>query len=396
MNTGNEPALTEVAQAVFACLLGLGEATRKQLAEGTGFSFPSVTVALAELAASNYVCELRREQGARGRATIVYGVSEDAGWVLGVDIGSTQISYVGRALNGKCVGSGSIKRNNSLEHPGALAGGLLARAAALVALDAAPLAVTVAVNKEVPRQLSHPHRPRSPALDIAETFVASCGLPSNTPFILENNVNCATVAEFQQGLMRGHDDAAYMQIGVGIGLGFFADGMLIRGGHGYSGELAQIPISWSHARVSDPDAIEQRYGSSGLMERAAECFLKNDTSPPASPEALFALGATGHALAQALMLEHSVALGRIAATAATILDPSIFVLGGGLSRNPVFAQMIADEFTKRNKETRIEISQMGSDATVEGACFLARDFAMVQLVSRYHRAICARPTLLPG
>lgn len=395
MNTGIEPALTEVAQAVFARLLASGEATRKQLAEGTGFSFPSVTVALAELAARNNVSELRREQGARGRATIVYGVSDEAGWVLGVDIGSTQISYVGRALNGKCLGGGSIKREKSTVHPGTLAGELIASAADLAALNAAPLAVTVAINQVVPRQLVHPHRPRSLALEIAETFVACCGLPSSTPFILENNVNCAAVTEHQQGLMSGHEDAAYMQIGVGIGLGFFADGTLIRGGQGMSGELAQIPLSWRHSRCSGPDAIEQRYGSAGLMKRVAECFQADDAHSPDSPEALFALGATGDERAQNLMHEHSVALGRIAAAAATILDPSILVLGGGLSRNPAFARMIADEFASRNQDTRIEISQRGTEATVEGACLLARDYAITRLATRFHRPVCARPTLLP-
>ncbi len=395
MNTGNEPALTEVAQAVFARLLAFGEATRKQLAESTGFSFPSVTVALAELTARNNVCELRREQGARGRATIVYGVSDEAGWVLGVDIGSTQISYVGRALNGKRLGGSSIKRDKSTTHPGTMAGQLIASAPDLAVLSAPPMAVTIAINQVVPRQLVQHCRPRSLALDIAETFVANCGLPSYTPFILENNVNCAAVTEHQQGLMRGHEDAAYMQIGVGIGLGFFADGALIRGGQGCSGELAQIPLSWSYACPSGQDAIEQRYGSEGLMKRVMEYYKEENISPPDSPEALFALGSTGHELAQTIMHEHSTALGRIAATAATILDPSILVIGGGLCRNPTFAQMIMDEFTSRNQETRIVISSGGTGTTVEGACFLARDFAVNKVVTRFHRPICARPTLLP-
>lgn len=283
----------------------------------------------------------------------------------------------------------------STAHPGTLAGELIARANELNALYSAPLAVTVAINQVVPRQLVHPHRPRSLALDIAETFAACCSLPSTTPFILENNVNCAAVTEHQRGLMSGHEDAAYMQIGVGIGLGFFADGALIRGGQGCSGELAQIPLSWDHTCPSGPDAIEQRYGSAGLMKRVAECFEQQNVRPPDSPEALFALGATGHELAQSLMHEHSIALGRIAAAAATILDPDILVLGGGLTRNSDFAKMIADEFASRNQNTRIMISQGGTDATVEGACLLARDFAITQIATRFHRPVCARPTLLP-
>lgn len=392
MSENQAIALTEAAQAVFARLLDFGETTRKRLAESIGFSFPTVTVALAELTAKRLVCELRREQGARGRATLVYGVSEEAGWVLGVDIGSTQISFMGRGLNGKVLCQASIQRDKSVASPGELAGEWVAHAAALNALGV-PRAVAVALNQVVPRQLAHPHRPPSRALDIAQTFAACCKLPASTPFLLENNVNCAAVTEHQQGLMRGHDDAAYMQIGVGIGLGFFSDGALIRGGQGGSGELAQIPLSWRHTQPSGFDALEQRYGSNGLMLRAQD-LLNGGDSQPLSPQALFSLAAAGHEQAQALMDEHGVALGRIAAAAATILDPSILILGGGLSQNQPFAQRIMDEFSLRNQDTRIEVSQMGPEATVVGACLLARDLAITHIVDRYHRPICARPTLL--
>ena len=395
MNRDNETVLTEVAQAIFERLFAAGEATRKVLAEATGFSFPSVTVALAELAAKDMVCELRREQGARGRATIIYGVSDAAGWVLGVDIGSTQISYVCRSLNGRYLGGNTLKRDNSHASVGELAGTFVARAPEINTLNSAPLAVTVSINQVVPRQLLDPHRPRSLALDIAETFAAHCSLPAGIPFIVENNVNCAAVTEHIHGLMSGYDDAAYMQIGVGIGMGFFSDGALIRGGHGYSGELAQIPLSWNHLQPSEPDALEALYGSKGLMRRAAAMTDDESGAQADSPQTLFALGAAGHEKMHQLMREYSVALGRIAATAATILDPAILVLGGGLSRDPMFSGLIMEEFKSRNAYTQIALSQRGPDATVEGACLLATDLAMTRIASRFYKPICARPTMLP-
>lgn len=394
MNAEGKVALSEVAQAVFARLLAFGEATRKLLAEGTGFSFPTVTVALAELTIADMVCELRREQGARGRATIVYGVSDGAGWVLGVDIGSTQISFVGRGLNGRILDQATSKHEAPIISAGQLAGELVAGSRALNAGGRPPLAVAVALNQVVPRQLDRPGHPMPRALEIAQTFASHCGLSTSIPFLIENNVNCAAVAEHQDGQMHGHDDAAYMQIGVGIGLGFFSDGALIRGGQGGSGELAQIPLSWSDKVVSEVDAIEQKYGSTGLMQKARE-IMQSATDSPRSPEALFSLANQGHTQAQVLMTEYGVALGRIAATAATILDPSILVLGGGLSRNMTFSKIIVDEFRSRNRDTSVKVSLKGPGATVLGACLLARDYAVNRIVDRYHRQICAKPTLMP-
>ncbi|MES4993503.1 MULTISPECIES: ROK family protein [Agrobacterium tumefaciens complex] len=393
MSAAVDRALSEVAQLVFAHLLEFGEATRKLLAESAGLSFPTVTLALTELTAKSMVCELRREQGARGRATIVYGVSDDAGWILGVDIGSTQVSFSARLINGHILAHESRKHEGGAEKLGGLAGQLVANSPALKAIGTPPLAVALALNQVVPRRLVREGKPRPLALEIAEMFVAASLMPRSTPFLLENNVNCAAVAEHQDGLMRGHDDAAYMQIGVGIGLGFFADGALIRGGQGGGGELAQIPLSWSNDVVSGVDAIERRYGSVGLMQSVSGAF--EGAGMPASPEALFLLAAGGDEVARMLMSEHGIALGRLAATAAAILDPEIIVLGGGLTRNEAFAQIIVDEFRSRNQDTQVEISQKGAEATVLGACLLARDLAISQLVERFHKPLSARPTVMP-
>jgi len=94
------------------------------------------------------------------------------------------------------------------------------------------------------------------------------------------------------------------------------------------------------------------------------------------------------------MQEHGVALGRIAAAASTILDPSILVLGGGLSRNSVLAALIMAEFRTRNPITEIKVSQKDADATVEGACMLARDLALQRLIEKCYRPLLMRPTLL--
>ncbi|MGE7368901.1 ROK family protein [Neorhizobium sp. NPDC001467] len=393
MSAAADRTLSEVAQLVFSHLLDVGEATRKLLTETAGLSFPTVTLALTELTAKSMVCELRREQGARGRATIVYGVSDDAGWILGVDIGSTQVSFSARLLNGRILAHESRKHEEGAVKLGGLAGQLVANSVALKAIKTPPLAVALALNQVVPRQLVREGRPRPLALEIAEMFVVASLLPRSVPFLLENNVNCAAVAEHQDGLMRGHDDAAYMQIGVGIGLGFFADGALIRGGQGGSGELAQIPLSWSNDVVSGVDAIERRYGSFGLMQSVSSAF--SGVGKPTSPEALFLLAAGGDETARMLMAEQGVALGRLAATAATILDPEIIVLGGGLTRNEAFAQIIVDEFQSRNQDTQLEISKKGAEATVLGACLLAKDLAIGHIVARFHKPLSARPTLMP-
>lgn len=381
--------ISDVARAIFASLARARQATRKMIAEDVGVSLPTVTTALAELSGANLTTELRREQGARGRATLVYGISPLAGWIMGIDIGATQITLVALGLDGT-----ELERQN-LDHGGApleaaKLAGALARQAMTRQGSAAPLrAVALALNQIVPRRL---HGGETPTITHAmvERFAAAAVLDADVPLLVENNVNCAAVVEHHHGLMRDHADAVYFQIGVGIGVGIFCDGRLIRGGHGASGELAQVPISWSAEVASPRNAIETAYGSTGLIARLRPLWPKGLAMPAAITE-LLALALAEIAEARQIITEHGIALGRLAAATATLLDPSILVIGGGLSRNGLITQTMAAEFAARNSFTRIEISRLGRHATADGAAIIASEYLNRKIADRHYRTIISNP-----
>lgn len=309
--------------------------------------------------------------------------------MLGVDIGLTQVSMRAVSLAGTVLQSTSLAHAGSLIEAGRLAGREVAR---LLALYKAPLhAVGVALNQIVPHDIGAERQAESVAAQIMRAFIGEAGLGKGVPLLVENNVNCAAVAEHQAGNMMGWQNAAYMQIGIGVGLGFFCDGRLIRGGQGASGELAQVPASWSSAIASPPYAIEKSLGSIGIMASVKARW--RDGVAPKSVEQLFALGQTGHEIAAAIMHEHGVGLARLASAATTILDPSILVIGGGLAQNAGFAEIIIAEFEQRVARTRIMRSSLGVHATVEGAHVLARDLALRNMLDRHHQALLERPAL---
>ena len=384
--------LSDVAQAVLAHLARVGEATRKSMAEAAGISFPTTTAALAELTAYGLVSELRREQGARGRATLIYGVSPSAGWILGVDIGSTQISLVAQRLDGAILEHETISHKGQALEASGLAGEEVSRLIRRIRGSGRLLAAAVALNQIVPRNIDAARSDRLPAPDMLDSFARLAGLDPAVPILVENNVNCAAVAEHRDGIMQNVHDACYVQIGVGLGLSFFCDGVLIRGGYGASGELAQIPLSWSGDVATPRHAIEIEYGSHGLIRKATAEWPQG-TPPPSSAEDLFAAAERGHPTARCLMERHGKALARIAAAAATILDPSILVLGGGLARSASFTAIVVEEFGQLNPRTKIAVSAKGAEASVDGAALLARDLAWAALVKAHYKPVLARPTI---
>lgn len=393
MSDGLKAPLSEVARAAFASLAQRKQATRKMVAEDARISLPTVTAALAELTSAGLIEELRREQGPRGRATLVYGLAPTAGLVLSADIGATQITILLRSLGQDELERAAILHDGSPQAAAKLAG---ERAREIVERhkSRAPItAIALSLNQIVPRHFPS-GRDDTVTSAMVRAFVAALALPALSPILVENNVNCAALAEYDHGLMRDILDAAYMQVGTGIGIGFFSDGRLIRGGHGASGEIAQVPLTWDGASPSPRNAIELEYGSAGLYKRL-------DTLGPESAALVRqAMGADGldschdPAVLQ-ILTDHGIALGRLAASAATLLDPLMLVIGGGLSRNRAIMEAMAQEFRARNIRTEIHVSRLGPDSSADGASFIATEHTFRTLCGEYYKTAIAQPTLWP-
>ena len=59
---------------------------------------------------------------------------------------------------------------------------------------------------------------------------------------MENDVNLAMLGEAWQGSAQGAQNAAFLAIGSGVGLGLIVNGQLARGAKGAAGEIAYLPI----------------------------------------------------------------------------------------------------------------------------------------------------------
>jgi len=385
--------MSDLERGMLQVMIERGTATRRLLAETIGVSFQTVSTTLADLSARGLIAEIRRVQGPRGRSTLVYGPTPSVGWVLGVDVGRTQ---VGAGALDLATGTSTTRtapvgrETDGIASAAALASDLLALR------DAPPLAVCLAVNRVVPAGLcpamsgttSDPER----AIDVVKPFTEMLALPGTVPVIVENNVNCAAVAEHEDGEMKDLSDCAYLQVGESIGMGFFNEGMLVRGGNGASGEIARIPVSWDTDVPSPPAAVELLYGGRALLDRA-RASLQGTSGFHEGLKEFIAQADVGVPEAVEAMRHHAGALARLALGAAAILDPSVLVIGGGLSESTTFVSMIREEFSAHVSGTELRVSGKGVGATLEGALVLARDQALTLLLGDRHRPLLTRPVL---
>ncbi|MFF3501335.1 ROK family transcriptional regulator [Streptomyces sp. NPDC003247] len=371
------PRLTESAGAVFAVLAGAGSATRPQLASLAGLSKPTVSSAVAELEGARLAAHSGTASSGTGRSAAVYRLGPAAGAVLAVDLGPALTRVRGCALDGTPLAEATGSRADAADVVrralGALPGG-------------APLRTIVVAVGDVTARGEGGTGTRPATAKAGPVFDAvAVALPSGVPVHVENNVNCAALAELHEGAARGRSTFGYLRIGVGVGLGIVVGGRVLRGANGAAGELARLPYPWAEGSEPRREALEEYIGERSLVRRAAEAWRDGDGPCPRTAERVFALARQGRPAARAVIDRHAVDVGRLAAAVTAVLDPGLIVLGGSTGADPRLLPGVRAELDRLSWPTEVVSSTVGELGTVVGAARLAVARG-VQNVTRAARA----------
>ena len=81
------------------------------------------------------------------------------------------------------------------------------------------------------------------------------------PVAVDNDANVAALAEVVHGAARGHSDALVITLGTGVGGGIVSRGKVLRGAHGFGGEVGHFQI--------DPHGPACACGERGHWEASA-------------------------------------------------------------------------------------------------------------------------------
>ncbi|MDD5370646.1 MAG: ROK family protein [Anaerolineaceae bacterium] len=160
------------------------------------------------------------------------------------------------------------------------------------------------------------------------------------PVSLGNDANLAALGEWKYGAGQGHHHVLYLTISTGIGGGAICDDRLILGAHGLANELGHVTI--------DPDGPICSCGRPGHLEAlssgtAIARYVANQlasgahsimtlSTPPTAYQISQAAQA-GDALAQAALDRAGRYLGIGLANFVEVYNPSIVILGGGVSQS---------------------------------------------------------------
>jgi predicted NBD/HSP70 family sugar kinase len=368
-------ALTASAKSIFRLLATRGPATRPQLGELLGLSRPTMSAAISELEEIGLATKIGEVQGALGRKAAVYRPGPVAGHVISIDAGSTHVRLRASTVDHRLLHS----RVYRLPSSQLLLGEEISRAvadelaAAMAETDPA-WGMLRAIGIALPSRVVGPQGDRNATRQ--QAIFSRFEPPAHIPIVLENNVNCAAVAERSNGVAKDSETFAYVQIGLKIGMGIMLDGKLLRGRNGAAGEISHLAFPMADGTSPIAGEIERFMGTEALMQRVAARWPASQGAPPADAAALMKLATDGNAAALAQVTRHAEDIGAIVASCVSMVDPGLVVLGGGLGASPLLLPTVTEVANRLSYPVEVRTSSLGQDATVLGVEKLASEKAV--------------------
>jgi glucokinase len=201
------------------------------------------------------------------------------------------------------------------------------------------------------------------------------------PAAIENDVKLAAIGEKWLGAARGLSDFVFFAIGTGIAAGIFINGQLLRGVDHAAGEVGYMFVPGAPEQIAEPGApgsLECAIGGEGLrlewqrIHRTNSQGLAGDTRTATE---VFELARTGSPLAKDFLERAAQILAYAIYNMAVMLNPSLFVLGGGVGMNPIFVEATQNLLSRFSDPVRpkLAVSALGEDAQLLGSIRLALD-----------------------
>src|SRR2546428_1026378 len=200
-------------------------------------------------------------------------------------------------------------------------------------------------------------------------LAAMLGRATGAKVQLANDADMAGLGEFHHGAGRGTRNMVYITWSTGVGGGLIIDGKLHRGGHGTAGEVGHMII--------DPNGPLDNCGQRGCLEAfVSGTALARETGHPAAE--LFADAARGDRHPRMVVERAARYMGIALISLTNVLDPEMFVIGGGIPLSLALVQptmletLRSSPFIKPARRPRLRRARLGDRAGQVGAVEWAR------------------------
>lgn len=198
-----------------------------------------------------------------------------------------------------------------------------------------------------------------------------------------NDANVAALGEMWKGGGAGYHNVVMVTLGTGVGGGIIINGKIVTGTHGAGGEIGHIHVEDSETEFcncGNQGCLEQYASATGVVRLANRMLAVSDKPSvlregEISAKTVFDAVKAGDEVAKEIAEQFGKYLGTAMAVVAGIVDPEVFVIGGGVSKaGQVLLDYIEKYFKKYAfsscKDCIFTLAELGNDAGICGAARL--------------------------
>lgn len=202
-----------------------------------------------------------------------------------------------------------------------------------------------------------------------------------------NDANVATLGEMYKGGGEGHKNLVMLTLGTGVGGGIIINGQILAGTRGAAGEIGHMPVKedeTAECGCGKKGCLEQYASANGIARVTKLCLAESDEDTVlrkldnVTSKDIFDAAKEGDAFAVRMVENLGKMLGIACARIAAVVDPEVFVIGGGVSKaGSILTDVIKKYYTqfafKASREAKIVLAKLGNDAGIYGGVKMVLD-----------------------
>ncbi|MGA8182536.1 MAG: ROK family transcriptional regulator [Terriglobia bacterium] len=370
------------AQQILRLLRLNGPCSRADLVRYSGLSAPTISSGVAYLKQQGLIEPMGPGPSNGGRPPNLLRFNAKAGYVAGVDIGTSLVRIAIADLDGGIAGKFDVATHSKStpDHVVSLIASGIQKLRARQRIPAKKLlALAIGVPGITDIQkgivLSAPILPQWQAVPLRDILAKEIG----TRTVVENDVNLAALGEGRWGIARGVKNFVFLTVGSGIGAGIFINGHLYHGADWAAGEIGYLYVPGteeSPLAILKPGPLEDMIGARAIESAWQDLGGQdgNDDRRTAVMDggSILDLAEKGDPVAGRILQQTARILADAVTNLCVVLNPSLVVLGGRVGSRPALLkatrQIIeCNEFCR----PRVAVSTLATEAVVLGAVQLA-------------------------
>ena len=205
------------------------------------------------------------------------------------------------------------------------------------------------------------------------------GVPVKTA----NDANVAALGEMWRGGGQGYTDVVAVTLGTGVGGGIIIGGKVVAGSNGAGGEIGHIHLNddeEDECGCKNRGCLEQYASATGVVRLANKRLAADDKASAlrgieVTAKDVWDAVKAGDELAIEVANIYGEYLGKGLAAVAGVVNPQVFVIGGGVSKaGQVLIDYMKPYFDKYAfsgaKNAKFVLAKLGNDAGIYGSARL--------------------------